>query len=262
MTRSRKELKAASLLLLIVAIAIPLWYFTIYNMQDLDFSYPNWLIIIGYVLLILLLALLENKFSRPWTKFIFMIVSFPMTILYVIASIILPFGALYISLLYYLFLAAILPVAFVELNENQLWFELTEETGLFIILTFSSCIALLFHSTILKIVLKLSPLRLKSSEKMKSKEMAELVEHILCKENLRFVIYLGFFCFMTYYSVQILNQVEEFNSILDKPVLQAFLCFIALDRVIQNSKMARLLPSQLLQRFSTAIFGKEEKNST
>jgi hypothetical protein len=94
---------------------------------------------------------------------------------------------------------------------------------------------------------------------MKKFRLDELIAHIINKENIRFVIYISFFIYLVVYSYKMLGNSSILETSLhDKAILQSFLCFLAFDRVILNSKQVVLLPSIFLNKLINSITQKEK----
>lgn len=95
---------------------------------------------------------------------------------------------------------------------------------------------------------------------MKKYKLDELIEYIINRQNIRFAIYVSFFIYIFIYSFQMLENSSLFvTDLRDKAILQSFLCFLAYDRLLLNSKIVALMPSKLLNKFLISIIGKDEK---
>jgi chromate transport protein ChrA len=221
----------------------------------------NWIFyFLGYVTLLILFNWLHRKFPNKLLEYINYGISFPLSIVLFLFQFAIPTMGLIIHTTLFILLSFSLPLILIRLNDYFNYFNLTDQTIIFINLTFATCFSVAFYKLILNIVYRFGPFRIKSSEKIKKFKLDELTEYVLNKENIRFIIYSSFFIYLLIFSFQYLQNSSIFEiGEKDRAVYQSFLCFLAFDRLLLNSKRFILMPSELLKKMLNSIVGDEEE---
>jgi hypothetical protein len=255
----KKETKSAIILIIILAISIALFSAISFGMEIAKGSTNFWTFFFIYFVVFIILNLLTTKFKNKTFEIFVSIFSLPFALIFGALHLVIPTISIFVHSFYYFILSVAIPFLLVRLNEYYPIIEISKENKTFIQLTFSIIIAVTFHKIILDLTYRTSPFRLKSSKKMKKFRLDELIAHIINKENIRFVIYISFFIYLVVYSYKMLGNSSILETSLhDKAILQSFLCFLAFDRVILNSKQVVLLPSIFLNKLMNSITQKEK----
>lgn len=219
-----------------------------------------WTYFLIYFLITISLNIISIKFQNRYLEKFTTILSFPLALLSFLFKIIIPSITIFVQSFYYILLSTAIPFLLLKLNEYYEWKELNSETETFFQFTISIIIAVTFYKVILDLTYKISLFRIKSSKQMKKYKLDELIEYIINRQNIRFAIYVSFFIYIFIYSFQMLENTSLFvTDLRDKAILQSFLCFLAYDRILLNSKIVALFPSKLLNKFLTSMIGTDEK---
>lgn len=219
-----------------------------------------WAYFLTYFLFTIFLNIISVKVHNRYLDNFTKILSFPLAIIFFLFQIMVPTVTIMVQSLYYIVLSTSIPFLLLKLNNYYQWIDLNSETETFFQLTISIIISVTFYKYILDLTYKISLFRIKSSKKMKKYKLDELIEYIINRQNIRFAIYVSFFIYIFIYSFQMLENSSLFvTDLRDKAILQSFLCFLAYDRLLLNSKIVALMPSKLLNKFLISIIGKDEK---
>lgn len=117
-----------------------------------------------------------------------------------------------------------------------------------------------FNKLALLFVAKLSPARYKDSTKLKPYNIKEITEYLLAEDNMKILIYSFNFLviiFINIYKFQNLNFYDKV-LVLEKPILQSLVTFIAFDRAMILFKGLKFKPSELYEKILTGIKNKKE----
>ena len=117
---------------------------------------------------------------------------------------------------------------------------------------------MLFFKTFLRITDKFSILRLDSSKKMKKYQIKELIHYIFTLNNIRFCIYVIYFIFMIFYSIQFLENNITYKS---NAVLQSFLTYLAFDNIIMLKKQIFFSPIEFLKKIIFSIIPNNDEQT-
>lgn len=216
---------------------------------------------IEYIVVFLVFAFLSAKFLNKPIQILSNVVAIPMAIIYALLKITIPLGVVIIHVFAFALTCSLPPLIFTLINKHFELIKLSYENSLFIMLTFSSIASLLFYKDIIKLVCRYSVIGINDSEKPEKVKLKKLVEYLITPENIRFGIYFLYFIFLCVISFINLER----NSISINPsyraFMQAFLVFLAFDRLILNSKSLIILPSKLLDKILESIlFEKNAEN--
>ncbi len=200
-----------------------------------------------------ILAKRQNTFATKTTKQVFF---FPVKLFAGFFTISAPYLILQTHLLMYLFFSCAIPLGFLFFDKFSTLINLTETTHIYIIVTFTVVIATLLNSQIKQLIYRLSPFRISHLRKLKRIDFKELTDYLLSENNIKFIIY--FFYFLYLLIINFFNfQQNSFysNPETDKAVLQSFITFIALERLITNLKELDFKPSEMLKRLLESMTG-------
>ncbi|WP_299436567.1 hypothetical protein [uncultured Maribacter sp.] len=258
----KKESKSTLFLLIIIVISLIIMFFLSMGMEHLNSSKNyNWIFyFLGYVVLLIVFGWLHKKFPNKILEYFNIVISFPLALALFLLQFAIPTMGLILHIFLFGLFTIALPLLLIRTNEYFDYVNLKEQTNLFIILTFATCVSVAFYKQILNFIYQFGPFRLKDSEKMKKFKLDELTEYVLNKENIRFIIYSSFFIYLLVFSFQFLQNSSVFEiAEKDRAVYQSFLCFLAFDRLLLNSKRFILMPSELLKRMINSITQNEKE---
>lgn len=227
-------------------------------------KYSYWYFL-AYILLCILSFIISGRFKNKIIKSIFKVTIFPIKFLSGFITITAPYLVLQIHFFMYLFISSIIPLAFFAFDQFSELIELNTTTHIYIIVTLSVITATLLNKQVKYLTYLFSPFRIYSSQKLKKFEFKKLTDYLLSENNIKFIIYLFYFIYLLI--VNLFNfQKNSFYSSpeVDKAVLQSFITFIALERLIANLKDLDFKPSEMVKKLLTSMTGneKEEKNSS
>ncbi len=216
--------------------------------------------IIGiYILICFLLYQLNRIFKNKMFGFLVQTVLFPFSLIYLFITVAIPILSTQIYLFTYLVLSFFIPLALYRIDEKLLITELKEETWSYLIITSGVIIATLLHKQITFLTFKLIPFLARKSEKMSRLKLVELCEYIVSKNNIKLVIYSLFFMALIVFNILSFEQNSYYdNPTIDKAILQSFVTYIALERILSNLKLTEFRPSELLKTLKLSIFNETE----
>lgn len=261
--RFYKEIKAIG----IIAVAIGAILLFIRAMDNKNFERVFSITLISYLILFVLLSVINLKVNNKLLDKISQIILFPLGVLFAILTVILPFWALLIHLMLYFIIAFLIPeLPYRALNYFHILDFLNEPTVLYLRITLTVLISVLFNPILRDIVCLISPVRIKTSKKLKPYKLDKLTDYFLSSENVRFLVYGAYVLALlitNYYYFQGLSFNK--STELDKALLQSFVTFIAFERAFSLMKQLNFRPSELLTKIYNSIVNKvddlENKNS-
>jgi chromate transport protein ChrA len=246
----KKESKSTIFVLIIIIISLVIMFFLSMGMDHLNYTKNlNWLFyFLGYLFLLIFVHWLRKKFPNKMLDYIDIRISFPLSIFLLLFQFAIPSIGLVLHVFLFVLFSFAFPIILLRINEYFDYVTLTEQTTLFINLTFATCFSVAFYRQLLSFIYQFGPFRIKNSEKMKKFRLDELIEYVLNKENL------------IIFSFQLLQNSSVFEvAEKDRAIYQSFLCFLAFDRILLNSNKFILLPSQLLKKMINSITQKEKE---
>ncbi|MBA2583833.1 MAG: putative phage abortive infection protein [Bacteroidetes bacterium] len=158
----------------------------------------------------------------------------------------------------YFAIAFLVPELFFKiLNYFELLVFVNIQTITYLKITSTVFICVILNPLLRDIVYRISPARIKSSEKLKPYELDKLTDYVLSIDNVRFLVYGAYviaLLVINYFNLQgkSLNSANE----IDKAVLQSFVTFIAFDRTVALMKQLNFRPSGLLNKIYQSILNK------
>ncbi|MCD8401305.1 hypothetical protein G1K66_12320 [Tenacibaculum finnmarkense] len=258
----KKESKSTIFVLIIIIISLVIMFLLSMGMKHLNYAKNlNWLFyFLGYIFLLIFVHWLRKKFPNKMLEYIDIGISFPLAIFLLLFQFTIPSIGLVLHIFLFVLFSFAFPLLLLRINEYFDYVTLTEQTTLFINLTFATCFSVAFYRQLLSFIYQFGPFKIKNSEKMKKFRLDELTEYVLNKENIRFIIYSSFFIYLIIFSFQLLQNSSVFEiAEKDRAIYQSFLCFLAFDRILLNSNKFILLPSQLLKKMINSITQKEKE---
>jgi hypothetical protein len=210
----------------------------------------KWYFIVTYIILGAVSIFAATQFKNKSLKIILTLIGLPIYIIFFLAIIALPYYLLIFHFVVFLIICFVLPISILQkLIDNNL-INLSSKQALFIVLTLGTISTIVLNRKIISIVLFISPARFSDSKKVRSIYENNKLDIWLDRNNLRMFYYLVFLVYLFYYSFTLLsNEATIQASSFENTWLQAFLCFIAFDSLIINSKSIEVLPSRLLNEF-------------
>lgn len=238
-----------------ILLVIGIKYLTDYA-STIDNLY--WIIGI-YILLCILLYQINRKFKNKVFDFVTQAIMLPFSLLYGFVTVAIPILSTQIYLFAYLGLSFFIPLVLYRIDERLFITGLKEETWSYLIITSGVIIATLLHKQITFLTFKLIPFLARKSEKMNRVKLVELCEYIVSKNNIKLVIYSLFFIALIVFNILSLQQNSYFdNPNIDEAILQSFVTYIALERILTNLKLTEFRPSELLKTVKLSIFNEAE----
>lgn len=206
------------------------------------------LYILSYLLVFVTLVMLGKRTKNPLTDRLKRIVCVPFTLIHQFISVAMPYFILQIHLLIYLFFSAVMPILLYRIDRLTGVLELTITTHIYLIVTFSVITATLLNKQMRFLTFQCSPLQLLSSRLSKRMEFQQLTDYFLSEHTIKFVIYFSYFLYLLIFNLFTFEEHSLYSSpLIDKAVLQSFITFLALERLISNLKDLKFKPSEMLK---------------
>ncbi len=249
-----KEVKA----ILIFLVLIIVFFSFIYVLSLGKVEYYFYVSLVGYLILATIAAITNSIFKNKLLDKIVGIILFPSGILWILLTLMIPFGTLFLHLIFYGIIAVIVPIILIKLLEHyHLISFLKESTILYLQITISVFISVLFNHQIRKIIYMISPARIYSSKKLKPFELEKLTDYVISEKNIRFIIYSMYVIVLMTINIYNFQEVTfNLNQILDKAILESFITFIAFDQLLILLKQLDFKPSDLLIKIMKSISNK------
>jgi hypothetical protein len=255
-----KEIKAA--VILVFAIAVILVFTSLFDNKTFQKYFPIYLVAyIGtFILLHFLSSFIKNKYFDKFTT----IISYPFGIISAILLVLIPFWTLLLHVGLYFGIAFLIPeLMYKGLKYLNLVDFVTIPTTVYLKITLTVFISVLLNPLLRDIVYRISPARLKTSEKLKPYELGKLTDYFLSTENVKFFVYAFYVIALlttNYFNFQ--GDSISSNIETDKSILQSFVTFIAFDRTFTLMKQLDFKPSGLLDRNYQSISNKVNNETT
>ncbi len=220
----------------------------------------------SYILLIILsyqlAKITKNNIILKINKILF----FPIYFFFTFFTFVIPIGMMIIHIFLYFGTSFLIPtiivlVANLFLDNNTL----TQETSIYLRITLSAFIMVIFNYQIRNFVHTISPARFKTSKKLKPYKLDKMSEYLLSEDNIRFIVYSVYVIFLILINLTYFQIGTGFFQEHGKAILQSFVTFIAFDRAINILKNLKFKPSDFLKMIIKSIRNKiedlENKNS-
>lgn len=255
-----KEMK--SLAIIISIIVVLFLFISLFNSKTFQniFLFPLVVYISMTVLFHFLGSILKSRHFDKFTT----ILSFPIGIIYAILTALIPLIGLLLHTMLYFVISFLIPeIIYLTLNSFHLIDSVTTQTIVYLKITLTVFISVLLNPLLRDIIYRISPMRLKTSEKHKPYEFDKLSDYFLSTDNIRFFVY-GLYViallttnFYYFQGDSITNSID-----IDKSILQSFVAFIAFDRTFVLMKQLNLKPSILLTKINQSISIKSKTEAT
>ena len=255
----KEYLTALSLLgLQILISAVYVYLF----MQLLKLQTINWIYGVAiFIFLLIIITTINNKWPNKISAFALNLITAPMAVIYTILTFILPIITLAVHVMIYFIIVILIPLIIYRFNLKMQIFNIETATYLFITISFSAISAVVFYKYILNLLLLISPIRLKTSQKLKRFRMKELTEYVLTPQHIRFMIYMAYLLYIIPFSYNTLQHKSIFaTSEIDFAIMQSFLVFLAFDSLRVNIKSVNLSAKVLLWRTLQGFINENENN--
>jgi hypothetical protein len=228
-------------ILAIGAVVMSLFLLNIHDAYDAIalFSIPFWLL-----LFVPIYSYIDKKLPKNRVcNVIRFILSIPVFILK-LSKLTTPFLTIMATFML-IFVYSFLPVFIIVMGIELLGYDTTFNTKLFVFLTFPFIIASQGSIFIRNIILRQAPFR--GNDHHYQLFMRELVKFLYTKENLNFIIYTGYFFFLT---VSTLKTLQTGGTVLsqeiDLIVAKSFLVYIACTSMFDRKKSSNIEGGMLL----------------
>ncbi len=230
--------------LLILGLAISMYFFV----DMLLGKRFGILCVLTYLLIFTTLVIIGKRTNHPFTDLIKRICYIPLTLINQFLSVAMPYFILQIHLLIYLFFSAIIPIVLYRMDRLTGLLELKITTHVYLIVTFSVITATLLNKQMRYLTFQCSPLQLLSTRLAKRMEFQQLTAYFLSEHTIKFVIYFSYFLYLLIFNLFTFEEHSLYSSpSIDKAVLQSFITFLALERLISNLKDLKFKPSEMLK---------------
>lgn len=249
----KKEIKAGIILLGILLLSIIIIYLFSMSMEKIG------KVLIGYLILFISVSILSSRLSNKFIKVMNLIISFPFAIIYVILKFSMPVSSTILHGFIYFVIVIFLPLVFMKINSHFEFLPLSKENYIFITLTFSSIVSIVFYKYIIEFVFKFSPIGLNDPQKAEKLKLKELIEYLITPQNIRFLIYSLYFVYLCIFSFKYFERKSFFETeLIDAAIMQAFLAFLAFDSLRMNSKEIKILPTILLKKILESFISEDK----
>lgn len=247
-----KEIKA----ILIFALISILFFGGVYVLDYYKVLYQFMFLLVVYPLLYFIIFIFNDVVIKSNTlDKILSIIGLPFHYIRILITLVLPFYFLLIHLLYYIGFIFLIPKIFIEgLSFIDITF--SSSNMLYIKLTLSVFIAVLFNFQLRRLIYVISPARIKDSKKLRPYKLDKLTDYILSENNVRFVIYSLYVILLMIFNYIEFEKSDLANLEFNRVILQSFVTFIAFDRALTLLKSLEFKPSDLLQKIIQSIANK------
>ncbi len=223
----------------------------------LDLTYGIWYIL-GYIVLCVLLFIVAKRTKNSRVIKTHRLLVLPLSLFIGFLSVAMPYFVLQIHLFVYLFFSSIIPMLFYMLDRITGLLDLKITTHIYLIVTFSVITATLMNKQMAQLTYRFSPMQF-STHISKRFEFIRLTDYFLSEHTIKFVIYFSYFLYLLVFNLFTFQEHSLYSSpLMDKAVLQSFITFLALERLIANLKDLDFKPSEMLKLLLTSISGSDK----
>lgn len=215
--------------------------------------------IAAYLALYALTYYARRKSKNNLTNYLYLFLSLPFRAIGAFVPVALPYFVLQIHLLIYLFFSSIVPLFFYVLDRETQILNLKITTHIYLIVTFSVITATLMNKQMKHLTYLFSPIRLYSAHISKRFDFNSLTNYFLSEHTIKFIIYFCYFLYLLIFNLFTFQEHSLYSSpLMDRAVLQSFITFLALERLISNLKDLDFKPSEMLKLLLTSISGSDK----
>jgi hypothetical protein len=259
MKNINKELLSLFLIIASGTIILGIAVLMVYGVsQFVSLAHSGWYLTI-YILTIVVSYVFHIRYKNTGARVIYKSLIFPAKIFKGFIKISTPYLILQTHLALYLFFAGILPLGFFLIDQLSDLINLNFPTHIYIMVTFSVVFATLGNAQLKKLIYLVSPFRLTQLQKHKKIDFKELTDYLLSESNIKFIIYSIYFLYLIIINLFNFQQNSFYsNPETDKAVLQSFITFIALERLVTNLKELDFKPSEMIKRLLDTMTDNEK----
>jgi hypothetical protein len=123
--------------------------------------------------------------------------------------------------------------------------------------------ATMMNEQVKRLTYLFSPVRLYFTKIAKRLEFNQLTDYFLSENNIKFIIYFCCFLYLLIFNLFTFQEHSFYSSpLMDRAILQSFITFLALERLLSNLEDLDFKPSEMLKLLLTSITGdtKVDKN--
>ncbi len=241
--------------IVILGLAIGIVYFVD---TLLDFNNGVWYALV-YILVCAGLFIIGKRYKNTHVLQAHRLLLLPFTLFIGFLSVAMPYFVLQIHLFVYLFFSSIIPILLYRLDRLTGLLDLKITTHIYLIVTFSVITATLMNKQMKMLTYRFSPMQLYSTHISKRFEFNRLTEYFLSEHTIKFVIYFSYFLYLLIFNLFTFQEHSLYSSpLMDRAVLQSFITFLALERLISNLKDLDFKPSEMLKLLLTSISGNDK----
>jgi hypothetical protein len=225
-------------------------------------DYGAWYVL-GYLPLCAIMFMVSKRSKNPVVNFLFRVIALPLRMITGFIPVALPYFVLQIHLFIYLFVSAALPLSFFVLDRITKVSDLKITTYIYLIVTFSVITATMMNKQVKHLTYLFSPMRLYRTNIAKRLEFNQLTDYFLSENNIKFIIYFCYFLYLLIFNLFTFQEHSFYSSpLIDRAILQSFITFLALERLLSNLEELDFKPSGMLKLLLSSITGdtKGDKN--
>jgi hypothetical protein len=256
--KKNKELLA---LLKITVIFIAIFFVMAMSIFIFDWIEKiEWYYYLIYFVVAVLSIFISRYVKNKAFKYGLLLIGGPIYLVFAFAIITYPYYLLFGHFLYFVLICFMIPFTILQKLINHQILGITIWQALFLVVTIGTISTIIVNKKIISLILLISPARLSDTKAAKNFLNNNRLDLWLDKNNLRMIYYSIFFIYLFYYSFLLLSdKITIKASSFENAWLQSFLCFIAFDSIILNSKSVQVLPTMLLKEIIKLINLSESK---
>lgn len=206
--------------------------------------------------------IVHKKSTSDMATLLYRFLTIPFRLISGFIPVAMPYLVLQIHLFVYLFFSAALPLFFYVLDRSTNFIDLKITTHIYLIVTFSVITATLMNKQLKQLTYLFSPFRLYRTNTSKQFEFNKLTDYFLSENNIKFIIYFCYFLYLLIFNLFTFQEHSLYSSpLMDRAVLQSFITFLALERLLSNLKDLDFKPSELLKLLLRSITGDDKKQN-
>lgn len=232
--------------LILVTVVIMLVFFKGFDAILNEYIYLSYLVL--YIASIIFLQYLNTKYSNNVLNKFIAIWAVPLEIVGVLLGIGQPILIVFNTTILFWGILFLIPYLIIESIETIFTITFSTSLSVYTIITVAFIFAISLSEIILQnIVYHL--MRIKSSKKIREYKIERVIEYLLNRKNIKFLIYSLYFLYLVYYSINVIQYGASFEGNgNNQAILQSFLTVLAFDSLFQNTKKIKLLPSVIYSK--------------
>lgn len=254
MTSTKNEIYSIIIILLTNILMVGILFLTMFLIEissKVDYMLLKFL---AYILLCIIIFQINKRHNTLFFNTIANIIYAPFIILFFVVLIAIPVLSVQMSVFLYLVFSFLAPMTAYRIDE---YFQLTVlnfETWVYIIITLGIIIAFSFHKYLKILVVKIVSIIHLKSERIQKLKLIELNDFVLSINNVKFTIFFLYLIYLITTNITALQHNSFYeNQNIDKAVLQSFVTFVAIDRILTILKQTEFKPSKLLEILKSSL---------